>query len=124
MTRSERILFHQIHPLKLGTDVVSAYVSLYFFWQHRLLIGLLMHFGPPVLTSALTLTFASLEAQKRSALGVYVSRMMTRTVEAIRLVGDLVMVFGAWHRSVVTIVAGLIVVLAAWASGLPHRRTA
>jgi hypothetical protein len=56
--------------------------------------------------------------------GVYVSRMMTRTVEAIRLVGDLVMVFGAWHRSVVTIVAGLIVVLAAWASGFPHRRTA
>jgi len=28
MTLRERILYHQIHPLKLGTDILAAVVSL------------------------------------------------------------------------------------------------
>src|SRR5262245_20556154 len=31
MTLKEKILFHQVHPAKLATDIIAAIVSLYFF---------------------------------------------------------------------------------------------
>jgi hypothetical protein len=44
--------------------------------------------------------------------------MMTHTVEAIRLAGDIVMVFGAWYHSFAMIGGGLTIVIGAWPSGL------
>lgn len=52
MTRQERYLYHQIHPLKLATDWGSAFVSLYFFWRHDLLIGPLILFVPSAIAIA------------------------------------------------------------------------
>ncbi len=118
MTPSEKVLYHQIHPLKLGTDGTFALVSLYFFWQHRFWLALVLHVAPPILASALVISLADLEKQKHSAFGRYVKRMMTRTVEAVRLAGDIVMVFGAWYHSYTLIVGGLVIVVAAWLSGL------
>jgi hypothetical protein len=46
MTLNEKILFHQVHPAKLGTDIAAAVVSLYFFWQHQLMLGLVTHVAP------------------------------------------------------------------------------
>jgi len=57
MNQKEKILFHQVHPAKLATDIVSAIVSLYFFWQHELLIGLITHFVPPPVGSFLVIRF-------------------------------------------------------------------
>jgi hypothetical protein len=124
VTLRDKALYHQIHPAKLATDILSALVSLYFLWQHQLVIGLLTHFAPPIVASALLLGFGDFERQKKSALGRYIAWHMTRAVEAVRLGGDIVMAFGAWFRSPVLIVAGLVIVLAAWSSGpLRHRRT-
>jgi hypothetical protein len=39
VTLKEKILFHQVHPAKLATDIAAAVVSLYFLWQHQLVIG-------------------------------------------------------------------------------------
>ena len=58
MTLKERALYHQIHPLKLGTDILASIVSLYFFWQHELLIALALHFLPPIIMSALLVRYA------------------------------------------------------------------
>jgi hypothetical protein len=121
MTFSEKVLYHQIHPLKLGTDILSGPISLYFLWQHELILGLLLHFAPPVIASALVITFADLRRQQDSAFGRYIKRMMTRAIEAIRFGGDIIMVFGAWYRSPALIAAGLLIVLAAWLSGLMRR---
>jgi hypothetical protein len=118
MTRSEKILYHQIHPLKLGTDATAGVVSLYFFWQHRLWLALALHFLPPIVASALVISLSNLEQQRNSAFGRYVKGMMTTTIEALRLSGDIVMVFGAWYHSYTVIASGLVVIVAAWLSSL------
>ena len=117
MTLREKALYHQIHPAKLATDILAEPISLYFFWRHDLALGLATHFLPPIIASALVMRFADLEPLKASPLGRYIGRHMTRTVEAARLAGDLVMVAGAWLRSPWLIALGLAIVAAAWLSG-------
>ena len=96
MNLSDKVLYHQIHPLKLGTDMIAALVSLYFFWQHKLLIGLLLHLGPPIVVSLFVVCLVDLEPQRQSAFGQYLKRMMTRKIEAVRFVGDIITVLGAY----------------------------
>lgn len=117
MTLKEKILYHQIHPLKLAADIGSEPVSLYFFWHHDLVLGLATHFVPPIATSLILVGCADLETMKSSSSGRYLQRHMTRTVEGIRLAGDIVMVCGAWFHQPALIVAGLAVVVLAWCSG-------
>jgi hypothetical protein len=92
VTLREKILFHQIHPAKLATDIIAAVVSFYLLWQHALVIGLLMHFIPPPVGSAIVIGFADLEPYKMSGFGTYLARYMTPTAQATRLAGDLVSV--------------------------------
>ena len=117
MTLKEKILYHQIHPLKLAADIGSEPVSLYFFWHHDLVLGLATHFVPPIAASLTLVGCADLETIKSSNPGRYLQRHMTRTVEGIRLAGDVVMVSGAWFHQPALIVAGLAVVVIAWCSG-------
>src|SRR5262249_16802976 len=118
MNFADKVLYHQIHPLKLGTDILASLVSLYFFWQHRLLLGLFLHLAPPIIASLIVMYAVDLERQKQSTFGQYVKRTMTHRIEAIRLSGDIVMVLGAWFRSLPLIGAGLTIVIAGWLSGL------
>jgi hypothetical protein len=118
MTLKEKILFHQVHPGKLATDIAAAFISLYFFWQHDLIVGLPTHFLPPPIASFAVIHFANLEGYKNSRLGAYLLRYMMPTAQATRLLGDIIMVFAAWFHSPIGIAAGLIVVLAAWTYGL------
>jgi hypothetical protein len=118
MTRSEKILYHQIHPIKLGTDIFFGLSSLYFFWQHSLMLALVLHFAPPVLAPLLVISLADLEQQKNSTFGRYIKRMMTRRIEAIRFAGDIIMILGGWYRSYSLVIMGILIVLAAWLSGL------
>lgn len=46
MTLQEKILYHQIHPIKLLTDWAAGFVLLYFFWERQLLAGLLVALVP------------------------------------------------------------------------------
>ena len=117
MTLKEKILYHQIHPLKLTADIGCEPVSLYFFWQHDLVLGLATHFVPPIAASLILICCADFEAIQSSKAGAYLQRHMTRTIEGIRLAGDIVMVFGAWFHRPSLIVAGLAVVVIAWCSG-------
>jgi hypothetical protein len=98
------MLFHQVHPAKLGTDVAAAIVSLYFLWQHELILGLLLHFIPPPIASLIVMWYANLDSCKNSLLGAYLR--------------DLTMVFASWFHSVRFIAMGLLIVMAAWSCGL------
>jgi hypothetical protein len=123
MTLKEKALYNQIHPLKLSTDILAAAISLYFFWLHRLLPALIVHFIPPLIASALLIRYADLEPIKESAFGRYIGRSMTRTIESIRLFGDLVMVVGVWVHDLMLLSAGLLVIIGAWCSGLLPSKT-
>jgi hypothetical protein len=118
VTLKEKILFHQIHPAKLATDIAAAVVSLYFLWQHELAVGLATHIIPPPVGSAAVIRFADLEPYKTSRIGAYLARYMTPTAQAARLAGDLITVVAAWYHSPADIVVGLAIILAGWTYGL------
>ncbi len=123
MTLKEKALYNQIHPLKLSTDILAAVVSLYLFWLRQPVPALLLHFVPPIVASWLLIRYADLEPLKESAFGRYVGRTMTRMIEAIRLFGDLVMIFGAWRHDVMLLALGLLVIIGAWCNGLIPSKT-
>jgi hypothetical protein len=117
MDDREKILFHQIHPIKLLTDGIAEVVSLPLFWQHRLRAALVVHFVPPVAASFAVMRWADLEPYRRSAFGRYIARSMTPRMQGLRLLGDLIMAAGAWRRRPLIIVAGGGLVLYGWTRG-------
>jgi hypothetical protein len=85
MSFRERVLYHQIHALKLLTDWSAGFAAAYLLWQHRLAAGLLLGLIPPIVISILLMRWADLEPLKASPFGRYVSRYMTRGMELLRL---------------------------------------
>lgn len=122
MTLKEKGLYHQIHPLKLATDIGCEPLSLYILWRHGLVVGLATHFLPPIMASLVLIYCGDFEAIKRSRAGAYLRRHMTRAIEAIRFAGDMVMVLGAWFHQPSLIIMGLVVVVVAWWSGRFRKR--
>lgn len=52
MELRDAVLYHQVHPAKLATDVASSVVSPYLLWRRRLLLALLVTFVPPIAIAA------------------------------------------------------------------------
>lgn len=113
-----RVLYHQVHPLKLATDWTTAAFAASLLWKHRLAWALLVGFGPSILVSAALVRFADLTACKESPLGRYISGFMTRSVELGRFLGLAVFWGGAWVGSTPLMVLGVGVIIACWARGL------
>ena len=124
MTSQEKRLYHQIHPLKLATDISAEIVSLYLFWKRRLLAGMLVFLVPPMIASALIMRLANLETYRQSAMGRYVRENMTPSAVAIRILGTVITHVGAWLRKPMLIPLGLATVLLGWLQGklLPNMR--
>jgi len=122
MELRERVLYHQVHPLKLATDWLTAAVAAVFLWKHRLAWALIVGLAPAVVVSALLIRFADLTAYRGSRLGRYVAGFMTRKVELCRFAGLAIAWGGAWLRLVPLLAAGVALILACWASGLVLRR--
>ena len=114
----ERLLYHQIHPAKLGTDVATAAATTVLLWHHRPLVALLVAFLPSVAVTIVLLRWADLEPYRRSAFGRYVGRFMTRRVELARVAGLVPLWGGAWLRRPVVIGLGVVWILACWLWGL------
>jgi hypothetical protein len=117
MNSKEKYLYHQIHPLKLFTDIGAAFGSLCLLWRHQLAFALVVMLAPPVLVSCLLMRYADLEPYGQSAFGKYIARSMSHAMETVRLAGMLVAALGAWHQSLWIIVTGTAIVLFAWVRG-------
>jgi hypothetical protein len=48
LTAGERALYHQVHPLKLATDITTAIASLVLLSRHALWEALTVMFGPSI----------------------------------------------------------------------------
>jgi hypothetical protein len=118
MTPQEKTLYHQIHPLKLFTDISAELVSLYLFWQRKLIAGLIVAFVPPLITSLLIMRLVNLETYKQSAFGRYIRVYMTPLVVVVRVLGTVVTHIGAWYRIPALIPLGFIIVLLGWLRGV------
>jgi hypothetical protein len=117
LTLKEKILYHQVHPLKLAVDIGCEPVSLYYFWRHDILLGLATHFIPPIAATLLVIRYVDLEPYKSSKTGGYLRRHMTAGVQAVRLIADLGMIASAWRHQPLLIVAAVVAIVAAWGSG-------
>ena len=119
MNFPEKRLYHQIHPLKLATDIGVTPIFLFFLWRHQIVQAALVGFVPPVIVSAAMMIWSpDLERLKNSPLGNYVSKYMTPTIEAVRFLTLVPMAWGAWTHSLRWIALGLVVLLLAWCNGL------
>ena len=118
MDNREKTLYNQIHPAKLATDIGSTVPGLYLLWQRDLVFGLIVLFVPAVIASFLLMRYSDLEKYRRSALGSYVARYMTGAMQALRLLGLLIVMAGAWFHIVAFFPLGLLVVILAWTRGL------
>ena len=118
MEQRERLLYHQIHPVKLATDVTTAAVGVALLWQHRLGLALLVGFVPSIVVSIFLVTWGNLEQYRSSAFGRYVGRFMTRRVELARFAGLLPFWGGAWLHQPVLIVFGALWIVGCWLRGL------
>jgi hypothetical protein len=117
MNLQERSLYHQIHPAKLFTDVSTSVISLYLFWQHDIILGVIVGVAPSVLASFVIIRYASLEKYQGSALGKYLNKYMTRSMQALRLAGQVIVWYGGWYHTAWLIGAGFLVILFGWVRG-------
>ena len=119
----ERVLVHQVHPVKVGADVTTAVVSYVLLWRGRPRAAALVQVVLPVAGSAVVLARADLDALARTRRGRYVLAHMPAAAQAVRLAGNFVMVAGARRHSWTLLTAGLLVVVAGWSHGvLPGAR--
>lgn len=117
MKFSEKLLYHQIHPAKLGTDISTSFVSLYLIWLHDIILGLIVGIIPSIIASAVIVRFANLEKYERSPFGRYIGKYMTGRIQALRGLGQIVGWFGAWYRLIAIVVIGYLMILLAWLRG-------
>jgi len=119
MSSQDRALFHQLHPMKLAVDWLTAAATLVLFWRHELLVGLVVAFVPSVVLSvAMIKGWLDLTWLADSRAGRYLKWHMTKPVEAVRFGGFFLALAGAWWHHPVLIVVGTVVILAAWFAGL------
>ncbi len=117
MTIEEKILYHQIHPLKLLTDWSTGLVAIYLLWRHELIAALLLAFLPSILISWVLVRYAALECLRSSRFGGYIRQYMTRPIESLRFIGYGIMAAGGWFHLVGLVLFGLLVILFAWLNG-------
>lgn len=117
MTPQEKVPYHQIHPLKLLTEISAEPISLYLIWKRKLVAGLLVLF-PDLVVSLLIMRWVDLEPYKHSAFGAYLRTYMTPSVVALRVVGTIITHVGAWYRRPVLLPLGLGLVLVGWFRGV------
>jgi len=118
VTLSERLLYHQIHPVKVGSDVSAALVASMMFWRHRLLVGLAVATIPPAVSSGALIMCADLDPYRHSAAGRYLKRSMTGWMQTLRFVGFAVMLVGSWKHTCRVVAGGIGLILIGWFHGL------
>ncbi len=118
----DKTLYHQIHPFKLATDIIAAFVAVYLIWLHLIIEGLVVAFVPSIFISLFMIKTMDFEKEKNSRLGKYLKRHMRRGADGARSIGFLVMLIGGWFRLLWLIALGFLVIIAAWMNGLIYKR--
>jgi hypothetical protein len=119
LSQREKLLYHQIHPLKLTIDSSTSFVSTWLFWRHELLTGLLVAWVPSVLVTVVMVRRMDFTHQRESRFGHYVARHMSRLAEAVRFGGQFCTWLGAWAHAAWAIPIGYAVIGLGWTYSLP-----
>lgn len=113
----DALLLHQVHPVKLAADAAGGVLSLWLLWRGRTATGLAVHYLVPLAASAFVLTrdVSYLRSTRR---GRYVLEHMPPPAQAVRGLGDTLLVRGARRHQKRWMAAGAVGVAAGWAFGL------
>lgn len=118
----DKTLYHQIHPFKLVTDVIAAFVAVYLLWINMLVPGLIVAFVPSLAISFFMIRTMDFEKEKQSRLGKYVKRYMGRAADTARSVGFVAMLAGGWFHILWLIGLGFLIIILSWMNGLVYKR--
>lgn len=118
----DKTLYHQIHPFKITTDVVAAFVAVYLFWLHLLIEGLVVGFIPSLAISFFMIRTMEFDKQKQSKFGKYIKRYLRRGADIARSIGFLTMLGGGWFHMLWLVGLGFLVIIGAWVNGLVYKR--
>lgn len=116
------LVLHQVHTAKLVADAGSSLASLWLLWRGHTVTGLAVHYLVPVAASALVLR-GDVSHLRHTARGRYVLTRLPQGAQAVRAVGDTLMVRGARRHQPRLLAAGTALVGAGWAIGLARRGT-
>jgi hypothetical protein len=122
MNLHDRLLYHQIHPVKLFTDVGVTFPACFFLWRHDLVLALAVALLPPMLVSGILIAAVDLERYRQSVFGRYLAIYMTREMEGMRLLGFVVVAVGSWLHHLWLLPCGFAIVLLAWMRGVIWRK--
>lgn len=118
----DKTLYHQIHPFKMTTDVVAAFIGVYLLWLHLLILGLVVGFIPSLAISFFMIRTMEFDKQKQSKFGKYIKRYLRRGADTARSIGFLIMLVGGWFHMFWLIALGFLVIIGAWVNGLVYKR--
>ncbi len=124
MTLEEKKIYHQIHPVKLLTDIITGFGTVYLLWLHyNLIAAVCLAFIPSTVVSLILIAKTDLEKYKDSPFGRYVRRnMASKSSDWIRFAGFTVMLIGGWINMLWLVAAGFLIILFVWTKGLIFRK--
>lgn len=110
----EKALYHQLHPLKLATDVGTTILSIVLLARHELVAALIVMWLPSILLSAGLIYWGDFSRVRDSRAGGYMRRYMTPGMQALRFGGEGIIAVGAWFHAWLLIPLGVGVILWGW----------
>ena len=114
MRLADKVLVHQVHPVKVGVDVTASVVSNVLLWRARPKPALAVRVLLPLAGSAAVLSLADLDALAATRRGRYACAHMPPSAQAVRLAGDAVMGLGARRHSLMLLTVGAGMIVAGW----------
>ena len=125
MRLADKVVVHQVHPVKIGADVTASVVSNVLLWRARPKPALAVRVLLPVAGSLAVLALADLDALAATPQGQYVLHHMPPSAQAVRLAGDAVMALGARRHQLALLAGGAAIIAAGWSHPRwPGRRQA
>lgn len=123
MERREKLVYHQVHPIKLLTDVLTSFSSSWLLWRGWWWVAAAVVWLPSIVVSIVLVAAADLGAYAQRPIGRYAARHLGRgRITALRFGGQAVMWAGAAAHLVALLPLGAVVVADAWLSGVRRPR--
>lgn len=122
MTRDEKFLYVQVHPLRIAAGAAGAAWALPLLWTHHGLTGLVVAAGPQAAVGAALLGSPDgLAWVRASRLGRYARRNLGGKAEGARALVGATVLWAAWAHRPALLGAAAITLGAIWLHGLPAR---
>jgi hypothetical protein len=122
MTRDERFLYIQVHPLRIAAAVAGGAWALPLLWTHHPLSGLVVAGGPQAAAAAaVARSPEGLGWVRASRLGRYARRHLGGRAEAARALAGATVLWAAWAHRPVLLGAAAVTLGGVWLHGLPAR---